>query len=249
MDEMYKRIWEDETITLKEVYQIEKDSLCYVALYHASRREISDAQRTINSIKEKQEEHSCSVILEANALIKLFSREYNAATIFALDALKKTPEPLFSYWVLAQIELEKRKYTNAVQYFEKLLNFSPKSENSMLNVVEALALGKDYKTAQKYLEKVKPSMRKTLYGLFISFFQHKIFPILWIVMIFFLIAVNAYLFVVLYLLVSILLIYLIIHWGYKKGDRFIFGSSVFIQAIDSVFFFIILCSILDEFVF
>lgn len=250
MNDVYKRIWlKDGTLTPQEVEEIDGHDLCYVALLHAREHKITDAQNALKMIDEGRPDHLCPIILEAQALNYLFLREYNAARAFALDALQKQPEAVFSFWVLAQIELIKRKYTNAVEYLRKILELYPESDKSILDIAEALALGKDYKASQQYLEMAKPSIRKKLYIFFIPFFRYWVLRLLWVVIIFALIAVSPYLFIVSYLLTTIFLIYVAIQWGHRRGDRLLFSYPVFIQSINSVFFFVLLCELLDKVAF
>lgn len=247
MNSIYERIWlKDGSIISKDVKGIDGHDLCFVALLYARDQKTSDAQNILKMINEKQPDHSCSIILETKSLIHLFLREYNAAQAFAQDALEKQAGSMFSYWVLAQIEITNRKYASAGEHFKRILEFCPESGQSILDLVEVLALGKEYKTAQQYLETANSSTRKKLYSFFIALFKHWVPRLLWIVSIFVLVAISSYLFMVFYLLTTIFLLYIIFQWGYKKGDRLLFGYPVFILSINSIFFFILFCSLLEN---
>lgn len=248
MNEVYKRLWlKDETLTYHDFEGVQNHDKCYAALLCASKNNTDEAQQILNSIKHGMSGHNCPVVLEVNALVSFSSRDFESAKSFALAALEEQHESLFSYWVLASISMLQRRYDDAILNYKKILEISA-DDKIMLDVARAYVLQKDFKSAQRYIEIAAPSTRKTLYKLFIPFSRYLIIRLLWLLIIFLLLAASPYLFVILYLAGSIFLVYVAVRWGYKKGDRMLFNIVLFIQSINSVFFLITLCALLDKYI-
>ena len=246
MDDLYQRIWSnDKSLIVKDLEKISGHDLCYLALFYASQKKITEAQDVLNQIREDKLGHSCSVISETNALIYLFLREFNSASAYALETLKEDSKSIFSYWVLARIALLNKKYSDAIQYYKNILKVSPDSDNTNLNIAEAYALARDFKTAHLYLASVKSSPRKKLYNFFFLFGYLPV-RLLWIIIICALLAINPFLFGFVYILATIFLSYVFIKWGYQQGDVMLFRSSLYIQSINSIFFLITSCALLNR---
>lgn len=235
MEDIYKRIWSrDETLDIKDLEKIDGHDLCYLALYYASRKEVDKARSVLSRIQQEQTKHSCPVISETNALAYLFLKEFNAAKACALEALEENSKSIFSYWVLARIELLYKEYSNAIQYYQKILEISPNSDTITLNIAEAYTLKKDFKIALEHLARAKSSTRKTLYSFFIPFGYLSV-RVLWMAAVFALLIINPYLFIFVYALTTIALVYIFIKWGVRQGDIVLFRSALFIQSINSIF--------------
>jgi tetratricopeptide (TPR) repeat protein len=246
MENTYQRIWShDETLSIKDLEKIGGHELCHLALYYASRKEVDKAQKVLNLISKEQTNHSCSLLSETNALVYLFLKEYNAAKACALEALKENPKSVFSQWVLARIELLYKEYSRAIQHYHKILDISPNSDTTLLNIAEAYILKKDFKAAREYLAKVKSSTRKMLYSFFIPFGYIGV-RVLWMITVFALLAINPSLFILIYTLTTIALVSIFIKWGIQQGDILLFRSTLFIQSINSIFFMITACGLLDS---
>jgi tetratricopeptide (TPR) repeat protein len=245
MQDTYQKIWSgNKNLTAKNLEKVDGHDSCYLALYYASRKELLEARDALSKSSEGQKDHTCSITLEANALIHLFSKDFNSAKIYAHNALKETSQSIFANWVLARIALLDKKYSEAIQHYQNILKISPDSDTTQMNLVEAYALSKDIKVARQYLVAAHSTPRKKLYNFFLRF-SHLTVRLLWLVTTFTLLALNPYLFILIYVLTTIFLSYIFIKWGYLQGDILLFRSSLYIQSINSIFFFITLCALLD----
>ncbi|MCE9646703.1 MAG: hypothetical protein K8S20_11955 [Chloroflexi bacterium] len=247
MNSLYERIClKDETLRLKDLEGAEGHEFCCVALFRAARNEIAEAQEILNTAGQTQPAHDCPVVAEAESLIHFSLREFDVAKSLAEKALEKHGKSFFSYWVLANISLLERKYSDAVLFYRNALELSPNND-LILDIAKAYASQKDFKSAQQYLTMAKPSTRRTLYRFFITFSRYLSVRLLWLLIIFLLIAGSPYLFVFSYLLASVFFVYVAFKWGYKRGDRMLFNSALFIQSINSIFFLVTFCGLFDKF--
>ncbi len=245
MDPVYKRIvTEDETLTHDELAAAGEHSLCYSALLYASRKNAAEAQKILVQLNEKHPDHSCSFVLETRSLIHTLSREFNAAREFALSALVQNPEALFAYSILARLAIFEKKYSEAVQNYKKILDYYPQSDTAVLNLAETYFLSKNLKEAKRYIDMAKPSTRTKLYKFFLPFSYLRT-RLLWIVLIIASFS-NLYLFLSLYFLVTAILVYLFVKYGYKKGDLVIVRHTFYIQAAHTFFFVLAACALADR---
>lgn len=246
MENIYKRIWlRDETITFRDVQKVGEHILCYAALLEASNFKIIRAQSFLRQIHAEYPNHLCSIISEANSIIHLYLKELSASKSYALDALKQDSESVYSYWVLARIALIDKNYSDAIKYYENIINLFPGSDTTVLNIAEANILSRNYKVAKEYIDKAKTSTRKRLYLFFLPF-RYFWVRLIWVVAMIAILAVNPYWFVFLYILATISLLYVFIQWGYRQGDLVLRNSTIYIQAINSIFFFVTICGLLNK---
>jgi hypothetical protein len=244
MHETYKKIWlRNDDLYPADLENIDGHNLCYVALFHASKYQTAEAQRVLKQISETQSEHLCSIVLEANSLVYFKLREFNAAKEFALNALQKTANSLFSCSILARIALFEKRYMDGVRYYQKILKYVPESDRAILNIAESFALNKNIKTASEYVKMAKSSGRRSLYKFFFLF-MHLWIRLLWMLLLLVLL-INPYVYISFYTLSSILLVYLFLYWGQKQGDLIILRSVVYFQSIHTIIFIPLICSLLN----
>ncbi len=240
MDAIYKRIvTEPGNLTHAELENMGEHGLCYSALLYAARSNMAEARRLLRQINEKTPDHSCSFVLEAEALIYYSAREFNATREFALRAVTGNPESLFAYSMLARLAILGKRYAEAVQHYQKILDAYPENSEILLNMAETCFLSKNIKEAKRYIDMAKPSTRKKLYKFFISFNSFKT-RLVWV---FLILAsfLNPYVLFAMYILTTATLLYVFVRFGYKKGDALIMRRSLYILAVHTVLFALVGC--------
>ncbi len=241
MNTTYKNIWKrDDNLASKELENQEEHNLCYMALRFASKYETKQAQEVLKKIAENMPEHSCSIVSEATSLVYFSLREFTAAKEFATESLKKNPASLFAYQILARIAIYEKRYLDAIQYYQNILEYDPESDKTLLNMAETYFLNKEFKSATQYATMANPSMRKKLYVFFLSFSSWKT-RLLWMLLV---VAsfLSPYLFFFLFAITTLILIYIAVQFGYKKGDLLVFRRSIYVQLIHSILFAIAFCA-------
>lgn len=237
----YENIWKrDDDLAFDELENPQEHNLCYVALRFASKYETIQAQDVLKKIAEKMPEHSCSIVSEATSLVYFSLREFTAAKDFAMESLKKNPASLFAYQILARIAIYENKYSDAIQYYQNILEHDPVSDKTMLNMAETYYLRKEFDYAIRYAAMAHSSVRKKLYLFLLSFSSWKT-RLLWMLLVvisFF----SPYLFFFLFAITTVFLVYVAFQFGYRKGDLLVFRRSAYIQVIHSILFAIAFCA-------
>jgi tetratricopeptide (TPR) repeat protein len=158
--------------------------------------------------------------------------------------LTENPESLFAYSILARLAIFEKRYPEAIQYYQKILDAYPESDRTLLNIAETYALSKNPREADRYTAMAKPSARKKLYKFFIAFSFLKTRLLWWLLMIASL--AVPYLFLSFYILTTIILAYVFIRFGSKKGDLLIVRAAIYFQAIHSIFFIPVACELISR---
>ncbi len=240
MDAIYKKIlMEPENLTHAELEIMGEHGLCYSALLYAAQNKMAEARQVLRQVQEKHKDHSCSLVLEANALIYYSARETNASRDFALRALTENPESLFVYSILARLAIFEKRYPEAVQYYQKILDYYSESKEVLLDMAETYFLSKNFGEAKRYIDMAKPSVRKKLYKFFLSFNSFKT-RFIWMLLVL-VSVINPYMLFVLYILTTAAFLYVFVRFGYKRGDTLIARRSLYIQAVHTVLFALMGC--------
>jgi tetratricopeptide (TPR) repeat protein len=235
MDAVYKRIlMERESLIHAELENMGEHGLCYSALLYAAQNNAAEARKVLRQVDEKHKDHSCSLVLEANALIYYAEREFNAARDFALRAVTENLQSVFAQSTLARLAIFEKRYAEALQCYQKILEAYPENKGILLDMAETYFLNKNFGEAKRYIDMAKPSARKTLYKFFLSFNSFKT-RFVWMLLVLASVA-NPYVLFVLYILTTAAFLYVFVRFGYKKGDTLIARRSLYIQAVHTVLF-------------
>lgn len=247
MDPIYERIFKQpESVTPAELEPLGEHTLCYSALLHAARHDVLQARRVLQQIGQEQPGHACPLLPEVQALVYYGRREYLAAGDAAAAALKQNPDALFAPSVLAGVAIASRKYPQALAYYQKVLEADPESDRLLLHIAQVHALSRNRAEAWRYVRLAKPSLRKTLYRVFLPFLMYRRVTLLWIVLIFAAFSVP-YLFPAFYLLTTPVLVYLYRKFGSQRADLVITRTIAYILFVQTFFFALAACALLDQF--
>jgi tetratricopeptide (TPR) repeat protein len=168
MEEIYKDLFFGQDKGIKAIIKNQRDTnehwQCYIGLAFALERNIKDAQNSVNLIEEESiTDHYCPILLEAKMLIAYFTRNFEDAQKFALQALELNPYAVFAHTLLAQDLLLKRNAIDAIAHYQKILEKYPEHNTTLLNMAQALYMKKESADAKKFADQAKLSVRRTLY--------------------------------------------------------------------------------------
>lgn len=220
---------------------------CIMALAIASKYKIKDANEAINKLSKNNPEHECSYLFEAKSLIFFVQREFHAAKEFAQRALEKDENSYFAYSILARIAMFEKKYDEASKHYEKILESFPEKDKVKLDIAETYILSRNFVLAQSFVGRTSKSVRKNLYQVRLVF-NNSLARIIFGVSILALYALPSLLLGV-YVLLMFAFVYMLIKYGYQKGDLVVIRFFSYLLLFLNLLSFPGLCALIYEYVF
>lgn len=173
MDEIYKNILDNDNFETNIQFidakvKAPNTKQCYISLLNALMHKTEEAEMCLVEINQAictpQEK---SILLEARMLLEYYSKNDSRVIELAQESLSMNQEAFISTILLAKLAEYNKNYPEAIDKYRLALNIHPGHNGTLLDITRAISMGKgNRKEAVNFIDRAKPSYRKSLYKAF-----------------------------------------------------------------------------------